>query len=114
RVIFDRGTYADGYIPASDFVVVLDEVTRTPLNTWEYIQVIGDFHADFGGGTSFERDAALDLNDAGSAPDTAAADGIFAVALTPFATNTNVEVKFTGGRTGLGEGVYSVQFGGVG
>lgn len=47
-VIFDRGTYTDGYEPASNFVVVLGEEAsgqRSTLNTWFRVQPVGPLTA---------------------------------------------------------------------
>jgi hypothetical protein len=121
-VVFDRNNYTDGYLPATDFVVVLDSATRTSLNSWEYAQVIigidgpgGADCDDFGFGGDFDPNfPAFQAQDNGVFPDTTAGDQIFSRSITPTANDDpNPQRKFVARRTGKGDTGYKVQAGGA-
>lgn len=121
-VAFDRNNYADGYLPASDFVVVLDATTRASLNSWEYAQVVigidglGGVDADdFGFGGDFDANfAPFQSQDNGTAPDTTAGDQIFSRSITPTATDDpGLQWKFVARRTGKSDTGYKIQVGGA-
>jgi hypothetical protein len=118
-VVFDRNNYTDGYLPATDFVVVLDPATRTSLNSWEYAQVIigvnGNDGDDFGFGGDYNPNfPPFQAQDDGILPDTTAGDQIFSRSLTPINNDDpNPVCKFVARRTGKNDTGYKVQAGGA-
>lgn len=114
-VVFDRNTYADGYTPTTDLVLVLDNTTRTSLNTWSKVQVVGDYMVDFGGAGNWDAgNAAFDLSDTGPGVGSTASDQIFSATLVPFLTGSGKSVKAVGQRTGVipPDSGFTVQLGG--
>lgn len=114
RVVFDRNTYADGSLPASDFIVVLKDSDGSSLNAWSKVQPVGNWQVDFGAAGNYDAGvAAMDANDGGTSGDITAGDGIYSISLTPFATATGKEVKAVGQRLGGTDTGFTIQFGGT-
>ncbi len=115
-VVFDRNSYGDGFLPASDFVVVLDDATRAPLNTFDKVQPVGDWQDDFGGGEWDPSNALMDIEDDGVSPDTTSGDAIFAGTLQAFSGAAGQNWKAVGHRLGNVDDdndAWNIQFGGA-
>jgi len=120
RVVFDRNTYADGLTPATDIVaVVASTSSRSPLNTFSYVQPVGNIQHNLGGSDWDTSATLMQAYDDGLAThgDAVAGDGIFAAKLTAldearlFAATRQVKAIAT--RTGTGDGGYTIQLGGA-
>ncbi len=111
-VVLDRNSYGDGFEPASDFVVVLDDATRTPLNSFSKVQPVGSWQDDFGASEWDANVALLDLADDGNAPDATAGDEIYTGTFTAFSGSTGENLKAVAQRAGGTDTDFDVQVGG--
>lgn len=104
-VQFDQNTYGDGFSPNTRYVWTDPNSRRAAT----YVQVVGDFQVDFGGGSDWNaNDSFFQLADAGAAGDVTAGDKIFAKTMTgPAETTKNWKA--------VGQAAFSpVQYGGTG
>lgn len=117
-VLFNRNTLSDAsYEPKQDIVVVVDAVTKAPLNSWEYVQPVGDWMKDFGGtGDWMPSDLSFQAFDDGEAGDgdAVAGDGIYTAKFMATATGSDKSLKAVGKRTNASDPDWKVQFGGPG
>lgn len=116
-IVFDRNQYDDPYEPSANIVLAVDNATKTSLNVWEYVQMVGDWMIDFGGASDWNAaDYGFAAFDEGLASDgdAAAGDGVFAIRLETSATATNKQMKAVGKREELGDSDWAIQLGGPG
>ncbi len=116
-VIFDCNQYDDGYEPSTNIVFIIDNVTKQPLNEWEYIQLVGDCMIDFGGESDWNAsDEGFMAFDDGSTADgdVIEGDGVYTVRLETTATASNKLFKAVGRRLGMEDGEWDIQIGGPG
>ncbi len=100
KLVFDRNTYTDGYSPASDFIVVLDDATDLALNEWVRVGVVGNFQGDFGG-VDWTPDAApFTALDGGAGGDVFAGDLVYALTLEAFVDGTDKQLRGVATKTG--------------
>jgi len=122
-VIFDRNTYADAGVPNVDFVCVVDNTTHQQIQSYSYVQPVGNFQSDFGG-SNWDANAgpgnfqeAKDDGVTATSGDHAAGDGVYAVKMTALSnTNSPAAAKVVGQRTGVANdntNPYTCQFGGA-
>ncbi len=117
QVVFDQNQYEDDYEPSSNIVFIVDNKTKSPLNQWEYVQLVGDCMIDFGGESDWNADdSGFEAFDQGivSEGDQVADDGVFAIRIQTDATAANKQLKAVGRRLDMGDGQWDIQIGGPG
>lgn len=106
RVVFDTNTYADGYSPADNFVIVTDATTRETLTTVGGVQFAGSFQVALNEGSFSVPNTNFQAINAG--------DGVWTYTA-PVAnfnnTNSPAEYKAVFGTTGQPAN-YTLQIGG--
>lgn len=118
-VILDRRTYTDGYVPATDFVVVLKEEAagqRGFTMPWTRVQPVGTLDSTFGAGDWNNDQDLFVLADNGTAPDTAAGDQIWSGTFNAFNGAGNPVVKAvlrTADTVAADDGYWAYQAGGT-
>lgn len=116
-VVFDKNVYSDSYYPQTEIVAVVDAATKAPLNTFSYVQPVGQWQSNFGA-TDYNADVAamagFDDGNTATNGDVTAGDGVFAVKLTELdnQANSNEALKAVGRRQGTSDTGYTIQLGG--
>ncbi|MBI1290766.1 hypothetical protein GC173_05925 [bacterium] len=93
RVYFDRNTYSDGFLPASDFIsVVNDDATHSLLNVFTDAEIVGALQSEFltgdaslGDWTPTPSGAGMELSSIG--------DGVWSGTFTALLGGTGLEWK---------------------
>lgn len=116
-VVFDKNTYSDPYYPQTEIVAVVNAADKAPLNTFSYVQPVGQWQSGFGS-TDYNADVAamagFDDGQTATSGDVTAGDGVFAVKLTELDNvgGTNENLKAVGRRQGTADSGFTIQLGG--
>ncbi len=116
-VVFDKNVYSDPYYPQTEIVAVVNAADKAPLNTFSYVQPVGQWQSNFGA-TDYNADVAamagFDDGQTATNGDVTAGDGVFAVKLTELdnQANSNEALKAVARRQGTGDSGYTIQLGG--